>query len=92
MSEETRAAHWAKIEEFNQRIAALEDERDALRLSDEDREFYAERQNPLMREFAKRALNNLTRYEPKDLSLLTGPIAAQFKIRLPFDYHHGDKS
>jgi len=43
VSEETRAAYWAKVEEINSRISALEDERDALVLSDEDREFYRAR-------------------------------------------------
>lgn len=61
MTEETRAAHWAKIDDYNRRIQALEDERDALVLSDEDADFYEARVNPMLRELTRAAAERFVR-------------------------------
>lgn len=56
MSEATRAAYDAKLDELSRRIQYLENERDALQMLPEDREYYDTQMDPLLREVTRAAV------------------------------------
>lgn len=82
MSEETRAAYDAKLDELSRRIQELEDERDALQMLPEDREYYDAQMDPLLREVARAAVTrfaeanklmaNLAKREAEDKTFFLG--------------------
>jgi hypothetical protein len=96
VSEETRTEYWRKMEELNQQIAELEERRDALVLSDEDREFYASKHSPLMRELCKAAIKSSGAVNSiKTLTLMDAlssdhPVGTRLRIVLPNSYKASD--